>query len=604
MIENELDPKPIGELLEENFFIPAYQRGYRWSKRQVLELLDDIKEFQQTSEGDPKEAFYCLQPIVVKKKGDEWELVDGQQRLTTIYIILNYLKDIAALLGKGCYGLRYETRPGSADFLKNFDQSRKDENIDFYHICEARDAIEEWFDAQDGAYRIRFLQTLISDNETGKNVKVIWYQINQDVDATAVFSRLNMGKIPLSNAELVKALFLKSSNFTGSDELSKHLQQLKIAHEWDSMEKQLQNDEFWYFLSNDNVESNRIEKVLQLAALSFSSIKKNPQDSHAIFLAFNERLAQKDILVEDEWLHVKKHFMILQEWFNDHELYHLVGFLICQNDSIEDLIQLNKQFETRKEFRSALAKRIYTKVFSKSNDVKEEIEDVLYHTIEEQLEELSYKGSRPKLVAVLLLFNISSLLANPTTRAKFQFNRFKYEKWDIEHIRSVTSEMPKSTEKQKSWVNNVVDYISTTEKSEEEQGSSDALQVISEEANTLLSGITFNTQLFEDLYNKIIDELDPNSNEEVDNGIGNLTLLDSSTNRSYQNAVFPIKRKIIISLDKKATFVPLCTKNVFLKYYSKKVDKMMFWEGQDSLDYQKAMLDMLYGFFKARGVKL
>jgi len=94
------------------------------------------------------------------------------------------------------------------------------------------------------------------------------------------------------------------------------------------------------------------------------------------------------------------------------------------------------------------------------------------------------------------------------------------------------------------------------------------------------------------------------SNEEVDNGIGNLTLLDSSTNRSYQNAVFPIKRKIIISLDKKATFVPLCTKNVFLKYYSKKVDKMMFWEGQDSLDYQKAMLDMLYGFFKARGVKL
>ncbi|WP_277750537.1 DUF262 domain-containing protein [Vibrio cholerae] len=65
-VENNLVLKPISELLDESFFIPAYQRGYRWTKRQVTELLDDIKEFQKQSEEGPKSAFYCLQPIVVK----------------------------------------------------------------------------------------------------------------------------------------------------------------------------------------------------------------------------------------------------------------------------------------------------------------------------------------------------------------------------------------------------------------------------------------------------------------------------------------------------------------------------------------------------------
>ena len=104
------------------------------------------------------------------------------------------------------------------------------------------------------------------------------------------------------------------------------------------------------------------------------------------------------------------------------------------------------------------------------------------------------------------------------------------------------------------------------------------------------------------MYDKVREHYDPDGNEDVDNSIGNLTLLDSSTNRSYQNAVFPIKRSRIIALDKKATFVPLCTKNAFLKYYSKQVDKMLFWETRDSEDHQRAMVEMLFGFFQGVGV--
>jgi len=74
---------PIVHLLDKEFFIPTYQRGYRWDERQVLDLLEDIFEFQEKYKDEGE--FYCLQPIVVKKYGkdddNKWEIIDGQQRL-------------------------------------------------------------------------------------------------------------------------------------------------------------------------------------------------------------------------------------------------------------------------------------------------------------------------------------------------------------------------------------------------------------------------------------------------------------------------------------------------------------------------------------------
>ena len=80
---NKIELREINKLIRESFFIPTYQRGYRWDKQQVTELLNDLYEFKG---GD--NSFYCLQPIVVKKRQDgRFDVIDGQQRLTTIYII-------------------------------------------------------------------------------------------------------------------------------------------------------------------------------------------------------------------------------------------------------------------------------------------------------------------------------------------------------------------------------------------------------------------------------------------------------------------------------------------------------------------------------------
>jgi len=608
---NELELKPINELLELSFFIPAYQRGYRWSKRQVTELLDDIKEFQQQAENSNRNAFYCLQPIVVKKHNGDWELVDGQQRLTTIYIILTYLKDILTLLGKSRYQLSYETREESAGFLQDIDEERGEENIDFFHIVQAKKAVEEWFKAQDGTYQIKFIQTLLNDDDTGKNVKIIWYQIDESENVTEVFTRLNMGKIPLVNAELVKALFLKSSNFaqdvddSNSKKPIQDLQQLKISQEWDAIEKRLQDDAFWYFISNKSITTNRIEFVLDLASRELDSEGILDTDKLKIFLTFNRLLSNSDnkdkpVDVAREWLKIKQCFMTLEEWYSDRALFHLIGYLVSQKVSIAQIFDLHQEALTKYDFRQSLLKLVFSKTFN-----GREIDTLSQEWLDERLNAFTYESGAHKLRPILLLFNVASLLANPATNARFQFDKYKLDSWDIEHIRSVASDMPNSKDKQKAWLENVVAYISSDESIEAEESDVDENSEelsIKLEATELLQAANFNNDQFEAVYDKVRAHYDPDGNEDVDNSIGNLTLLDSRTNRSYQNAVFPIKRARIIALDKKATFVPLCTKNAFLKYYSKQVDKMLYWEAKDSEDHQRAMVEMLLGFFQGVGV--
>ena len=94
MSENKLVLKSINDLLGSKFYIPSYQRGYRWKNQQVKDLLKDLWEFKSNPpkhEDGKEKPFYCLQPVVIKPtENDNWEVIDGQQRLTTILIILNY----------------------------------------------------------------------------------------------------------------------------------------------------------------------------------------------------------------------------------------------------------------------------------------------------------------------------------------------------------------------------------------------------------------------------------------------------------------------------------------------------------------------------------
>ncbi|WEV68054.1 hypothetical protein OZX72_03490 [Bifidobacterium sp. ESL0769] len=64
-----------------------------------------------------------------------------------------------------------------------------------------------------------------------------------------------------------------------------------------------------------------------------------------------------------------------------------------------------------------------------------------------------------------------------------------------------------------------------------------------------------------------------------------MALLSAKINRGYQNASFLEKRRWIIEADRNTTFVPPCTKNVFLKYYTDNPDNFSIWSAKDREDY-------------------
>jgi hypothetical protein len=569
----------------EKFYIPSYQRGYRWTKQQVTDLLNDLWEFQSKSENEDKARFYCLQPIVVKKLNNgDWELVDGQQRLTTIFLILTCLKPLLEFQGKSSFTLNFETREYSGEFLQNVDDSKRSDNIDYHHICNALDVIKEWFNNRDGSHKMKFANCLLNDDEVGRNVKVIWYELTDD--PISAFTRLNVGKIPLTNAELIRALFLRSGNFN-TDTIT--YQQLKIAQEWDSIEKVLQLNEVWYFLhSSINSPASRIEYIFQLIAreqVGQTTLLVN--DPYQTFHFYNEKFNTSAAKAETEWLSIKQYFMTLEEWFNDNTLYHLIGFLIHNGDDILEIRKASKNI-AKSEFQRILKKRIFKRIMNIEYSTSTSIED-LNTSIKNRLDDLDYEqpSDKPIIRSFLLLFNIASLLQNEKSHIRFPFDRFKNEKWDIEHIRSVKSNNLQANI-QRQWLEQAYNYLIESDVAADID--------LSERTKNLLDTEKFDTSQFNLLYNDLLKHFKEDTDTETDNSIGNLTLLDSKTNSSYKNAVFPVKRKRILGLDKSGTFVPLCTKNVFLKCYSKKINNMMFWSMEDRKNYHDAIVETLADF--------
>lgn len=257
-MEATLEPRSvISEELAGEFFIPAYQRGYRWGAEEVTRLLRDIEQSEQDGSG-----VYYLQPIVVLRDGDRWALIDGQQRLTTLYLIVRYLRAEVLPTAKVNYSLTYATRARSRDYLESLDPERRTENIDFHHIYAAYEAIREWFAKADNPLQAAIdLHTALS-----RRVKVIWYEAAPGTDPTQLFTRLNVGKIPLTDSELIKALVLsrsskqedrsdgKQRNHSESGQGNRSDRQEQIAAEWNTIERELRNPEIWAFLTGTGEE--------------------------------------------------------------------------------------------------------------------------------------------------------------------------------------------------------------------------------------------------------------------------------------------------------------------------------------------------------------
>lgn len=556
---NSVELKTLNELSQYSFYIPAYQRGYRWTEQEVKDLLNDINEFMPREiVGSDDRTWYCLQPVVVKqRKENEYEVIDGQQRLTTAYLILHYLnQDFVEKKRDKLFNLDYETRPDSKIFIQHPEEDSSS-CIDFYYMHQAYSTIEKWFEASEQ-------QTSFDKNDFRSKIKfhtkVIWYETTEENPIT-VFTRLNIGKISLTNAELIKALFLNSSNFRTTNFDGMRRRQIEIANEWDNIEIAFQNDKLWYFLCNRQVRDNRIEFIFNLMNDSADT------DTYSTFRFFSARLtdnSEEDM--KKNWEEIQGYYQRFNEWFHDRELYHKIGFL------------LTAEIANIKELYSQSSKLRKSEFVAYINEL------IKQHYKSRTLLELNYESKETK--SVLLLYNILTMLQNEHDASYFPFDDYKLNKWDVEHIASRKDARSVPAINRESWLLDVKCYI--------DQEQQDGPGLI-KEVDSMLAARRFD---YDDDFAILFDKITIHFNRYMNNAedmdeISNLALLDERTNRGYKNAVFPLKRKYIIELDKTGGFVPICTKNTFLKYFSNYPPKISFWTQDDREKYEQDLIRVL-----------
>ncbi|MBR0500902.1 MAG: DUF262 domain-containing protein [Bacteroidales bacterium] len=555
-----LNAKLVGEITGK-FVIKSYQRGYRWEESQVLAMLNDI----YSNGNNP----YCLQPIVVRRlEGeDTFELIDGQQRLTTLLILLKYIQKEYKPRVNIQYTLSYETREKTAEFLENITPEGAENNIDFFYIRKAYLTIDNWFKSL-AAKNNKDIEA--ADDMFGylnKNVKVIWYEVNEDVDPIALFARLNIGKIALTNAELVKALFLMNAGEAGQN----HQKQIEMSIQWDEIEHSLheKSDEFWFFLTRTNPIKypTRIELLFDF----LSGKKKEEKEAFYTFFYFEQLIKEEGI--EKVWLMIQNAYLQLKEWYTESLYYHKIGYLIASGaQEMPDILSIAKD-KRKKDFMAVLDQSIADSIRT----------DKAY-------KDLSYDKDYAMISKLLLLFNVQSIIVSQSTQ-RFPFSQYNTSEWSLEHIHAQQSEGLRTTENRIDWLKNHIDYVRKSSKDFDKEG------LISRMQEAIDKNLVTQAE-FDSMAADAFAALSEDDDTRYVDLISNMALLSREINSKLNNSVFAVKRDAIIELDKKGAFIPYCTKMVFLKYYTNSTaTQFEYWSSADRDAYTTAMGEILRPYF-------
>lgn len=583
----------------ETFIIPDYQRGYRWEADIHIEaLLNDVLDFMNMSR--KTDDRYCLQPIVVSLstvRKDAWEVIDGQQRLTTLYFLLK-------ALDLDTFNLEFETRTLTNDFLKKLIEDNEEDHSrpDFHYMSEAWRKINRWI-GEHKKQKLKYAATLLD------NVHVIWYDIESSDRKTNIgaFNRLNIGKIALTDAELVKALILSKIKGLYSDsELA--LRQSEISNEWHRMEVELQKPQKWEFLTANSPSDFESHLDLIFNLLADNDESKN----YSTYLWFEKKVLSvgntPELQAEEAlklWQSIKHVFACVNSWFCDATpdtaptIYHYVGYLLATRMS-----------KLRKLYADSISS-------GKSKFIQELRKCILDYINPINLDDLSYEeGNKSDIKNVLLLFNVLTC----EKIADGIYNRFPFDRynsiekerkgaggWSLEHIFAQNSKDPMKNYKAiKSWIHETlqaienIDFIYRNVQMKNDDGET----IVEEERISILSlkerlreiEILPDNEIDLEEFNDIRVTVNDLFGSAPMHDLSNLALLSSTDNSALNNSIFPVKRNLIIELEKKGRFIPPCTRNAFLKFYSPADSQPFYWGPDDQKAYFTAIKEVINNF--------
>lgn len=582
-----LEEKIISEITGK-FTIEAYQRGYRWGKDEVEYLLEDISEI-------PDGQKYCLQPVVVKNVNDTYELIDGQQRLTTLYLIMKYLNAYVDIK----FSIEYATRKsenghiGSKESLETIDKidlSLPSNNIDELFIKKSYGIVKTWFNGEKS-------KMMSFANKLQNYVTIIWYEVDDDEDSVNIFTRLNIGKINLTNAELVKALFLSrgkkdsEGRYAGNPYGIEEKKQHEIALGWDLMEKDLHNEKFWTFITNEKSDHYPIRMELL-----FDMIEMKPSDESNFytFNRFYERFKNSDNRYET-WELIERYMQQLKEWYHSFDLFHHIGFLVATGTSVKSLLDIAMSTDNpikKSDFKLRVLDMIREKMVFTVGD-KDFGEEIDYA-------ELNYEDHSKFIQYVLLLFNIETIRQKGDENVRFPFYRYKNEgTWSLEHIHAQNSESLKTNQEWKEWLEI---HKKSLEGLEVYSDDKKQIEEVIDKMNTVITHINEKgykgsiRNEFNAVAPAVINILSDGDDKSQMHTLSNMALLTVGENAALNNSTFDVKRMKIIAMDKAGEYIPVCTRNVFMKYYSSSDTKLHFWSEEDRKGYISAMNNVLYDY--------
>lgn len=654
----------VQKIIDEgySFFVPKYQRGYRWTEEQATRLMQDLLDFERAEGGKSKEErcpFYSMQVLVVEERENNvFEVIDGQQRLTTMlilrqaYHIANKIKnsdfvDIVIESGKGLipnqmYQIRYETREGSEKWLKeltlaylkdyhggksSYIENFQLKNRDYHHFAEVLMA---------GIKQIELNPSFNWDSVLNQTARFIWYDKSkvQYEDANElIFNRLNATKIKLNNAELIKALFLQEGVYNKEGLIRRD----QMAIEWDELEQKLQDPEFWMFICSSKQAtsySTHIEYLFDILQGKTEEQKDRENYTFDRYYDQYQKAPDKYNFVQAEWEKVMDMYRVLQEWYNDRHFFHLTGYLLEYGK------YKNEKNEEKDLTIPQLISKLYTDETKNEIIRKSEWLDTLKRLVKDSLANISSYQlvyHNPQMTQILFLFNILQEDKRKNPNARFSFNRYKRIAlglddgivWHQEHVASHSDYTP-DLDKRQELARDLLEYFTGIDIPISEIKQDIKLSFVDEYNNGINKLPKKEKVLCErliQLFNQLPAEEKPKEEEEkklmdifsavnkyfeaddplkedisYKNGkksekdfIWNFVLLNSKTNMSYGNSIFPVKRKRILK-DEGDIFTLFGTRNIFDKTYSKRLSNLMSWGHHDAFDYWCEIVNTLQDY--------
>lgn len=579
--------KDDGGLLSDHnkkyYNIPLYQRGYKWTEKQVEKLLDDIDRFTPSSG-----KFYCVQNITLVPSDDGcFNVVDGQQRLTTMVLILAKLGEKDLVRNKVRFP-HNSIREKTNSFLNDFVTNSTDELLEIFPTWDELVEHHPELDHQD-IYHIYHSYTVINiwisnleDNSIFrdkllKHVKFICNYIEGE-NEERIFGNLNSKRIYLDGADLVRAILITRVTNEGNKREADIKNIVRINERRVRIGWQLDEINNWWSNPDAQTYFTPWIRLVSKGDIIFDS-KKNPINRLLALFSESENKSDlsMDIIEEYEnalelYKKINKLHDTLKDWFQDKEIYHYLGFLFAQKRDRKDFdfgvvwdFWRNK-CSTRIEFKSYLLGLIKNEVFGEDS-----LEDVFGKS------KNWYEGDNKTLVQILLFLDIID--ANREYKDKLKSHAFFKSGNDIEHI---FPQNPKKIKEKQAFINFLLKFDDN----------------LTKEKLLIQYDVKKNDEEYQLKLNSFLEEY---TKKIAIHSIGNLVLLYNSLNKSISNNPYAYKRKRVMQYFNEGNYIQPHTMKVFARYFQDDTTSgldLEHWTQSDIVANENAIKKTLSNFFK------